>query len=497
MHKLLERQLRRSGLLESLKALPEAWQAFLETVHQAYEQSDTDRVMLERSLDLTSKELTQRNADLRHQQRVLNDLTRSRSIYLGSLQETLGKLTEAMSKTLGVERAGVWFFNTDQSKIVCSDLYQKSQDQHSSGAEISTTEHPAYFLALAAERTVAAHDAQHDARTCDFAETHFKPLGITSSLSVSISFQGKVVGLITNGHVGSPREWTLEDRQFASSIADVVSLAMEIGERRRAEEEITAAYGRLRQTQAQLVETEKLAMLGKFAAGIAHEIKNPLAIILQGENYLRHVEGLQSPEKQEVLLLMRSAVNRADHIVRSLLDLARPAALRLGNHDFHVILDSAFSLAIKPFNPNAYRITKNYTQESVSVNVDEDQMQQVFINLVVNALQAMPAGGELTIRTYTKTISADDSGVGRRATDYFKLGDRVVACEIADTGCGIPANKIAKVFDPFYTTKPRGEGTGLGLSIVRAIIEAHRGLIAVRTQEGRGTCFTVLLPLSQ
>jgi len=497
MHKLLERQLKRAGLYESLKAMPNAWQAFVEAVHQAYDQSDTDRVMLERSLDLASKELNQRNDDLRRQHRVLNDLTRSRSIYLGSLQETLCKITEAMAKTLEVERAGVWFFNADQSKIVCADLYEKSRDAHSSGAEISTVQHPAYFLALAAERTIAAHDAQHDPRTSDFTEAYLKPVGITSALSVSISFQGKVVGLISHGHVGSPREWTLEDRQFANSIADVVSLAMEACERRRAEEEITAAYGRLRQTQAQLVETEKLAMLGKFAAGIAHEIKNPLAIILQGENYLRHVEGLQTPEKQEVLLLMRSAVERADHIVRSLLDLARPAALRLGPHDFHVIIDTAFGLAIKPFNHHSYRITKNYTQDSVTVNIDEDQMRQVFINLVVNALQAMPSGGDLTIRTYTKTISADDSGVGRRATDYFKLGDRAVACEITDTGCGIPADKIAKIFDPFFTTKPRGEGTGLGLSIVRAIIEAHRGLIAVRTQEGRGTCFTVLLPLAQ
>ena len=118
----------------------------------------------------------------------------------------------------------------------------------------------------------------------------------------------------------------------------------------------------------------------------------------------------------------------------------------------------------------------------------------LFRSLMANALQAMPKGGHLSLRVYPKVVCETDSGVGRRATDFFKVGDTVVVCDVQDSGEGISANQIKKIFDPFFTTKCSGKGTGLGLTLVRAIIDAHRGLISVTSQEGRGTVFSIALP---
>jgi signal transduction histidine kinase len=123
--------------------------------------------------------------------------------------------------------------------------------------------------------------------------------------------------------------------------------------------------------------------------------------------------------------------------------------------------------------------------------LDRDQLMQVFINLFQNAVQAMPDGGELSIRCYTKVFDQKGNGVGSRAADMFRLGETALVSEVRDTGMGIPSDKIQKVFEPFFTTKPRGEGTGLGLAITKSIVDAHRGLISVTSEPGRGTTFTL------
>jgi signal transduction histidine kinase len=194
--------------------------------------------------------------------------------------------------------------------------------------------------------------------------------------------------------------------------------------------------------------------------------------------------------------LAPEAVMRADKIIHGLLDLARPLSLQIGCHDLNHLIDQALALAIKQHSMKSIDIVKDFTHESAKVTVDQGQIQQVFINLISNSMQAMPQGGRLTLRTYPKQVKETDSGVGRRATDFFRVGERVIVCEIEDTGTGIAADKISKIFNPFFTTKPRGEGTGLGLSLVRTVVEAHRGLLSVRSQEGRGTLFTIILPTS-
>ena len=123
-------------------------------------------------------------------------------------------------------------------------------------------------------------------------------------------------------------------------------------------------------------------------------------------------------------------------------------------------------------------------------------MEQVIINVLLNALHAMPEGGRLTIRTSSAQLNGVGAHVGRRMTDWLKPGDPVVVCEITDSGCGIPKNLLGRVFEPFYTTRPAGQGTGLGLSITRSIIAAHRGLIDIDSAVGRGTTVRITLPVA-
>jgi signal transduction histidine kinase len=143
------------------------------------------------------------------------------------------------------------------------------------------------------------------------------------------------------------------------------------------------------------------------------------------------------------------------------------------------------------------KLTQDIPADLPLVILDENQMTQVLVNVLLNAIQAMKEKGELTLRCYQKKLVEITPGVGRRKTDPLALGQEVLICEIKDTGAGIPLDEIDKVFDPFFTTKPPGEGTGLGLSVSRTIVETHGGLIGITSQIGRGTTVTLTLPIGR
>ncbi len=266
-------------------------------------------------------------------------------------------------------------------------------------------------------------------------------------------------------------------------------------EKRRAEELDTACRN-LKQTQAMLVQAEKMSAIGQLASGIAHEVKNPLSVILQGINYFEREMSLTSGEQREVSQMMREAVTRSDRIIRGLLDFSKPALLELRPQPLAPIVESSVALVEKQLAVKNIRVELDLPPTLPMGMMDENQMKQVFINLILNAFHAMPDGGCLTIRGSTTTLTQLRDRVGRRATDFFWPGNIALLCEIEDTGTGMPEQHLAKVFDPFFTTKPPGQGTGLGLAITRAIVENHRGFITIESQEGLGTVVRVVLPVA-
>ena len=177
-----------------------------------------------------------RHLNVRRQHDVLADLARRPSLHEGRLGAALREIAEAAAATLAVERVGMWFFTPDRQAIRCSELYERTPGLHSEGGELTAIHYPAYFKALETERTIAAVDARLDPRTSAFTAAYLDPYGVTSMLDAPIRRLGHMSGVVCFEHVGTPRAWSAEDEHFATSIADLVTMAIEASERRQAQE---------------------------------------------------------------------------------------------------------------------------------------------------------------------------------------------------------------------------------------------------------------------
>lgn len=231
----------------------------------------------------------------------------------------------------------------------------------------------------------------------------------------------------------------------------------------------------------QLVHAAKLASVGELAAGIAHEINNPLAIIAEEVGMLRDTMDpelggdLEREDLEERLNEIHVAVFRCRDITRKLLTFVRQTDIKLEPHNLEKILDDVIGGMLgKELLLGNVDVVKDYGPDAKPLETDRNQLLQVFVNLVKNAVDAMPSGGTLTVRT--------------------RYGQENATIVVQDTGSGIPPDQIKKLFLPFFTTKPPGKGTGLGLSVSASILKNYGGNIYVESTVGKGTTFTVELP---
>jgi signal transduction histidine kinase/iron only hydrogenase large subunit-like protein len=234
---------------------------------------------------------------------------------------------------------------------------------------------------------------------------------------------------------------------------------------------------RLETTQEELLRAERLTSLGQMAASIAHEINNPLSGVLVYTQLLSKKLAADSLSKEIALgylSKMESEISRTSRIIRNLLDFARQTEPVLKLIDVHQVIEQALSLVGHQAALQNVKIVKEFDPSLPKIIADFDQLQQVFTNLALNAIQAMPQGGVLTLRT---TLTEGEW----------------VEVKIEDTGCGIPKENMNKLFTPFFTTKEKGRGVGLGLAVVHGIIQRHKGKIEVQSEVGKGTTFTLYL----
>jgi signal transduction histidine kinase len=231
----------------------------------------------------------------------------------------------------------------------------------------------------------------------------------------------------------------------------------------------------LQKLNEQLTRTEKLAAMGTLSAGVAHEVNNPLASISSLIQMMQSKDDLDA-ETRDRLELISTQISRISQVTRDMMDFARtrPAAKSAAN--INEIIETGLRLANFDKAFQKLRIVKTLDAFLPEVNADPDQLQQVFLNLFLNARDAMPDGGDLEIVT------------------SYAPGSGFLAVEISDTGVGIDPNNAKQVFDPFFTTKPAGKGTGLGLAVCYGIVTAHGGRIEITPNNGLGTRFTVHLP---
>ena len=274
----------------------------------------------------------------------------------------------------------------------------------------------------------------------------------------------------------------------------------DVDDRRRAERELehahaklTRAHEELQLTQLQVIQAARSESIGDLAAGVAHEVKNPLSVILLGLDYL--VPKLQElpPRQLELLEDMRCAVVRADSVIRGLMDFASPREVCLDDCDLNTLIDEALPFVRGDLLNAHVNLVTRFAEGLPRICIDHQKVQQVIVNLIVNACHAIGNNGTITVTTREARLEAADIGREGRDAEQFAPGDRVVLCTIEDSGPGIPPDVLERIFEPFFTTKPTGQGTGLGLSVSRTIIELHHGALDIHNRAEGGACVTLTL----
>jgi PAS domain S-box-containing protein len=283
-------------------------------------------------------------------------------------------------------------------------------------------------------------------------------------------------------------------RDDAGQIVGLVGITLNITKQKQSEAELKKTIQLLEETKLQLIEAEKLKTVGRLAAGVAHEVKNPLNVISLGAEYLQSM--VDGPEEiLDLLKDMREAVNKANLVIFELLDYSSPQKLKMDLGDINELIRRVLGLMRHNFTQAGVSVIEDLSDSINAVRMDGQKMEQVFINIFLNAIKAMPEGGSLTVRSRMIRMQKTGTNLSSEMTALFRVGDPIVMIEVIDSGSGISPESAQKVFDPFFSTKASGEGSGLGLSVSKSIIDLHHGLISLSNREdAQGACMRLLLP---
>jgi PAS domain S-box-containing protein len=380
------------------------------------------------------------------------------------LRTGLLRILRTASQTLDVERAGVWLFDGDHAALRTECVFDHGAISDEPTRVFAASDSPEYFRALRDERVVAASDAVADPRTRALSALYLEECAIVSLLDVAILSHGTMIGVVCNEHRGAHREFTIEEVDFAVSIADLVSLVLEESKRVALEEQLRHA--------------QKMEAIGLLAGGISHDFNNLLNIIVGYADLTRQMLPAGHPAANHVEKIT-GAFARAADLVRKILTFSRGQVLRVEPLDFRDVLLEFSSLLTRVLGADI-ELSVVASEEPMIVHADLTQLEQILLNLCTNARQAMPQGGRLTLDARPAQLDAEAPG-------------RYLHLRVTDTGHGIDEATMLRLWEPFFTTK--SEGTGLGLSMVYGIVRQHGGLIRAESRVGHGSTFHIFLPL--
>lgn len=260
-------------------------------------------------------------------------------------------------------------------------------------------------------------------------------------------------------------------------------------ERKRLEIELKATMQKLKSTQSQLIQAEKMKIVGSLASGVAHEVRNPLATILYGVNYLKDSLKDKGEKVDSVLDNITEAANKANEIVVDLLNFSSLQKFNFEQENLNQVAEDALSLVNHSLERHNIEVVRDFSAKIPKIKIDGNRVQQVLVNLILNAVHAMGEGGEIHLKTSTAKVSKDMHEVPGNG---FKPGEEIVILDVEDSGKGVPEDKLTEIFEPFYTTNRSSGGVGLGLPVSQNIMEMHGGHLSIQNRKEGGARATVI-----
>jgi PAS domain S-box-containing protein len=580
--------------------------AELQHANQRLLEEIEERRKTEQALRLTNTKRKTAEIQRYQQSKALMSLWKTDIFKQGRFTETIREITRVAAETLQVARVGVWLFSEDRTRIQCFTLYQLATQQHAISDELLAAQYPAYFQALERSRIIVTHQAENDPDTREFTDHYLKPLGITGMMDAPIRIDEGLVGIICHEHIGGEREWTVEEQSFASSLADLLAIAVQTHKRFQVEQKLQASeelrelavqgagigvwdwdlstdtlqvderwaairgyplaeapaarafwlqlihsddlpeltakieqyfageiplYQTEYRTQTkdgqwkwvlsrgkvvewdeadhpvrflgtelditdykhleqQLRQAQKMEAIGRLAGGIAHDFNNVLTVIISYSDLVLKRNDLEARTRLRVEEI-KKAGERAALLTQQLLTFSRKQVMTTVVLDLNLVVTEMDQMLRRLIGEDI-DLHRTLAPEPCWVKADPVQVEQVIMNLVINARDAMPIGGKIAIETSLVRRPNNASPLHQRTP-----GQAYVCLSVADSGVGMDVETQARIFEPFFTTKEAGKGTGLGLSMVFGIIQQHNGWIEVDSKIGHGTTFHIYVPCAQ
>jgi signal transduction histidine kinase/ActR/RegA family two-component response regulator len=420
---------------------------------------------------LVEEAMREANERYARQESALAVLTRLHVNNPEQFPAVLKSITEVVANTLEIDRASVWRQHS-RDRLVCEDMFERSFNRHGAAIEITGDVVQDFASMLSASDIVVSTDAATDSRLGEYSRRYMKAADLKSFISVPIRGQGELIATLSCSTIGVERKWTPDEQTFMVAVANLLSSMFAQVERQRLE--------------AQLRQATKLEGIGQLAGGVAHDFNNVLTVVLGKAGQLIDDSRLPVDLRDSAEDIVHSA-ERAANLTRQLLAFSRRQAMQVRDHDLNAVIRNVARLLDRILGEDM-ELELVLADEPTFVRADSGMLDQVVLNLAVNARDAMKGGGRLVIRTSVVDVDTQATGaVSRPAGPYACL-------QVADSGTGIAKQHLAHIFEPFFTTKDVGKGTGLGLATTYGIVQQHNGWIEVDSEVGRGTTFSIYLP---
>ncbi len=382
------------------------------------------------------------------------------------LQSLSKRIVETITQTMGVEKASLFLWNEEKAGY---SLFESRNIGISASPPYIPKDDPLpHYLQKMAE-IIVREELAKGAKKPPLEDVVNKMSLLEAEVTIPFISKGQLVGMMNLGYKFTKDIYSHEDIGLLSTLANQTAIAIENAR----------LYEDLKRSKSYIRRADRLASLGTLTAGLAHEIRNPLVAIKTLTQLLP--ERLEDEEfRSHFLQIASGEVDRISSLVSELLDFARPSDPKWALEDVNAILDGMILLVSTGTKKKLITIIKNYAPNLPLAQIDREQIKQVVLNILLNAIDATSENGTITVQTRS----------------FMKPGgEPYVQIEFTDTGCGIPGEHLEDIFNPFFTTKPTG--SGLGLSISNQIVQDHKGYIDVESQLEKGTSFFINLPIHQ